>query len=77
MSATGGSVVEIESCVACSCRFEVIEVGGGMTSKELEDMKCPYCGHIRRRLARGRLKTRPLPEQAEDGSSSKTDDASF
>lgn len=59
-------MAEIETCTSCARRFELVEVGGGMNSKELEEMKCPCCGHVRMRLASGRLRTRPLPD--DDGS---------
>ena len=51
---------EIVSCRKCGASFEVIEVGGGMTSPEPEPMKCPHCGHETMRLAQGRLRTRPV-----------------
>ena len=34
------------TCKSCGDCFEVIEVGGGMTSPEPEPMKCPHCGHL-------------------------------
>ncbi|MDB5596493.1 MAG: hypothetical protein JWM36_3454 [Hyphomicrobiales bacterium] len=57
-------MAEIETCTSCARRFELVEVGGGMTSKEPEEMKCPYCGHVRMRLASGRLRTLPLPDHS-------------
>jgi DNA-directed RNA polymerase subunit RPC12/RpoP len=57
-------MAEIETCTSCARRFELVEGGGGMSSKEPEEMKCPYCGHVRMRLASGRLRTRPLPDDA-------------
>ena len=55
-------MVEIVTCKSCGERFEVIEVGGGMTSPEPEPMTCPHCGHQSLRLAQGRLRTRPVPD---------------
>lgn len=54
--------MQIETCTKCRGRFEVIEVGGGMTSPEREDLKCPHCGYTTSRLASGRLRTRPISE---------------
>jgi Zn finger protein HypA/HybF involved in hydrogenase expression len=56
---------EIVTCKSCFGRFEVVEVGGGMTSPELEPLKCPHCGHQTLRLAQGRLRTRPVPKTNE------------
>jgi uncharacterized Zn finger protein len=56
---------EIVTCRKCGERFEVIEVGGGMTSPEPETMACPHCGDVTTRLASGRLRTRPAPEKSD------------
>jgi hypothetical protein len=53
-------VSQIETCDKCHESFELIEVGGGMTSPEPEEMRCPHCGYVKVRLASGRLRTRPL-----------------
>jgi DNA-directed RNA polymerase subunit RPC12/RpoP len=57
---------EIVSCKKCAASFEVIEVGGGMTSPEPEPMQCPYCGHETMRLAQGRLRTRPVTPRSDE-----------
>jgi DNA-directed RNA polymerase subunit RPC12/RpoP len=55
-------MAEIVKCKACGAPFEVIEVGGGMTSPEPEPMTCPHCGDRTMRLAQGRLRTRKVSE---------------
>ncbi len=58
-------MAEIVTCKSCGEPFEVIEVGGGMTSPEMEPMNCPHCSHRTLRLAQGRLRTRPVPKTDE------------
>jgi DNA-directed RNA polymerase subunit RPC12/RpoP len=55
-------MAEIRTCESCRRKFEVLTVGGGMTSPEPEPLKCPYCGFTRQVLSSGRFVTRPLPE---------------
>lgn len=55
-------MTDVVTCSKCRQPFEVVEIGGGMTSPEPEDMRCPHCGHVTTRLARGRLRTRPVAD---------------
>ncbi|MDB5641187.1 MAG: Zinc ribbon domain [Hyphomicrobiales bacterium] len=59
-------MAEIVTCKSCGEPFEVVEVGGGMTSPEPEPMTCPHCGHRTMRLAQGRLRTRPVESPAKE-----------
>lgn len=60
---------ELTTCRTCGEAFEVIEIGGGMTSPEPETLRCPFCGAESTRLARGRLRARkPEPPSGGGGS---------
>lgn len=59
-------MAETMNCRKCGGRFEVIEIGGGMTSPEPEPVKCPHCGDQTMRLAQGRLRTRPVPAEGDE-----------
>ena len=55
-------MAETFTCQSCHRDFEAVIVGGGMTSPELEPLKCPFCGSVRSVLSSGRFVTRPLSD---------------
>ena len=58
---------DIEECGKCGRPFYVSEVGGVMPgTKELEEIRCPHCGHTFTRRSNGVFQTSKLSAEAEE-----------
>ena len=54
-----------ETCGKCGKEYKVEEFGVGPSSKELESISCPYCGHSHEKMSAGGFRTFKLESQEE------------